>query len=108
MKAFVRGSSMIATVVLLAGASGVGRFSGHFSGYYAQAHWTTFLSGNPSYQNTAFNYTGNAPQSVEVTRAALSARGRAINPIPVSSVYPSRESVAHHNKVAAIESSKEQ
>ena len=107
MKALRSGSKIIAAAFLLAGTSAFGQFLGYLSGYYAPAKWTTFVSGNPLHQTTAFVYTGNAPQSVEITRAASSASGRARSQILISSAYLLRQLVTHGNKVAAIESSKE-
>jgi len=91
MKAYKSGSGISAAAFLLAGTSAFAQFSGFFSGYYAPANWTTFVSGNPLYQNPAFVYTGNAPHSVEITRAASSARGRAKNQILIGSAYLLRE-----------------
>jgi hypothetical protein len=83
------------------------QFSGYFSGYYAQAQWTTFVSRNPLYQTTAFVYSGTPPQSVEITRTASSASGEAQSQLFIGSACLLRQSLTHRNQAAGIETSKE-
>jgi hypothetical protein len=76
--------TLTAAVLLLAGDSGLGQFSGEFGGYYAPENWTRQVSGNPLYQDTAFVYTGNAPGSLEID-GAVDAQQQVSNPqLPVS------------------------
>ena len=77
-------------VALLAGASAFAvppaNFSGYFSGYYAPANWTSQVYGNPSFQNTAFVYTGGVPESLEID-GAVNSLGQIGTPnLPISTI----------------------
>jgi hypothetical protein len=67
---------------LVAGNSALGQFSGYFSGYYAPANWTTFVTGNPSYQNTASGNASYAPSSL-VIEGAVGPKGTEQLPVSV-------------------------
>jgi hypothetical protein len=71
MKRSEAACSLVAAVLLFAGSSACASpgFTGFFSGYYAPAKWTTFVSGNPLYQNTASVNVSSAPQSIEISGA---------------------------------------
>lgn len=82
---------MIGAAFLLAATAASAQFAGSFSAYHALANRTTFLSVISAYQNTAFVCTGNAPQSLEISRAPSSAHGRARDQTLNGSAYLSRE-----------------
>jgi hypothetical protein len=82
---------MIEADFLSAATSALAQFWGYFNNYYAPANRTTFLSVSSLYQNTAFVYTSNASQSVEITRAASSARGRTTKQVLIGSAHLLRE-----------------
>jgi hypothetical protein len=75
---------LTSVVLSLAPGSAWAQFSGYFSGYYAPVNWTRYVWNNPSYDNTAFVYTGNAPSSLEVDGAVNSTQQNGVPTLPVS------------------------
>ena len=73
------------TGFLLSASSVFGQFSGYFGGYYAPANWTSTVYNNPLYQNTAYVYTGGAPNSLEID-GAIDSQQQVSTPQPPVSI----------------------
>ncbi len=76
--------ALLATGFCLSASSVFAQFSGYFGGYYAPANWTSTVYNNPLYQNTAFVFTGGAPNSLQIEGAVDSQHQTSTPQPPVS------------------------